>query len=78
MASRMYQTRGVNVTELVCRVGGKNAMIVGYGPGLHGVPKAIVVVDGELRAVKLKHIQLVDLPVDLRAKDKSREKDRRV
>lgn len=58
------------MTELRCKVDGHNAVIVGYGPGPRGVPKAIVIVSGELKAVKLKHIELLGLPDDLRPKPK--------
>lgn len=44
------------------------AAIVGYGPGVDGEPKAIVVVEGVLRAVALSAIELDDdrLPRKLR------------
>lgn len=40
-------------------------MIVGYGPGRKGRPMAIVVTGGKLQAVRLKDIDLADIPQDL-------------
>jgi hypothetical protein len=54
-----------------CQVRGERAMVVGYCPGKKGKIYAIVALGGKLRAVKLKHIELVDehedKVVDLRA-----------
>ena len=53
--------------NIVCKVFGKPAMIVGYGPGRKGKVMAIVVVEGALRAVRLKDIDLGETIQDLMA-----------
>lgn len=44
--------------KLLCKVHGKPAVIVGYGPGRKGKVRAIVVVEGKLKDVGFKDIQL--------------------
>ena len=51
--------------KILCKVHGKPAMIVGYGPGRKGRPMAIVVTKGKLEAVRLRDIDLSDVPQDL-------------
>ena len=53
--------------KLPCRVAGKAALIVGYAPGRKGRPMAMVITQGALRAVRLKDIELGELPEGLRA-----------
>lgn len=52
--------------RLLVKVNGKPTIIVGYGPGEGGVPKAIVVLDNRLHAVALSDIELPKLPKRLR------------
>lgn len=40
-------------------------MIVGYAPGRKGRPLAIVVTKGQLKSVRLKDIDLENVPQDL-------------
>ena len=47
--------------KIFCKVNGKPSVIVGYGPGRKGRPRAIVISEGKLRDVGLKDIEL-DLP----------------
>jgi hypothetical protein len=56
------------VSKLACLVDGIPAMVVGYGPGRKGRIHAIVVCEGTLRAVRLKDVQLVNVPADLQAR----------
>ena len=51
--------------KILCKVHGKPAMIVGYGPGKKGRPVVIVITQGQLKAVRLKDVNLADLPQDL-------------
>lgn len=51
--------------KILCKVAGKPAMIVGYAPGRKNRPVAIVITQGELRSVRLKDIDLTDVPQDL-------------
>lgn len=44
--------------KIPCRVNGKKALVVGYVAGAKGAVKAIVMTDGVLKAVKLRHIDL--------------------
>ncbi len=60
------------MTNLLCKIDGKPAIIVGYGPGPKGEPKAIVILNGELRAVKLKHIELENIPEEYQKAPKLR------
>ena len=53
--------------KLPCRVAGKAALIVGYAPGRKGRPMAMVITQGALRAVRLKDVELGELPEGLRA-----------
>jgi hypothetical protein len=48
-----------------CKVNGKPAVVVGYAPGQKMRPIAIVICDGELKGVKLKDLDLGDLPDQL-------------
>ena len=54
--------------KLPCKVNGKPALIVGYAPGPKGKPLVMVITEGELNAVRLKEIELGELPEALRAK----------
>jgi hypothetical protein len=47
--------------KIFCRVNGKQAVIVGYGPGRKGRPRAIVIANGKIQDVALKDIEL-ELP----------------
>jgi hypothetical protein len=51
--------------NIVCKVHGSDAMIVGYAPGKKGRPMAIIITQGILKAVRLRDIDLGDLPGDL-------------
>ena len=53
--------------KLPCRVAGKAALIVGYAPGRKGRPMAMVITQGALKAVRLKDIELAELPERLQA-----------
>lgn len=44
--------------KIICKVHGKPAVIVGYGPGRKGRPRAIVITHGRLLDVPLKEIEL--------------------
>jgi hypothetical protein len=44
--------------KIFCKVHGKSAVVVGYAPGRKGRPMAIVIVDGKLKDVRLKDIEL--------------------
>jgi hypothetical protein len=46
--------------KILCHVNGKPAVVVGYGPGRKGRPMAIVISEGQLRAVRLKDVKLED------------------
>ena len=48
--------------RLPCTVKGKTAFIVGYCPGSKGRVHAIVVCEARLRAVRLKDIELGEVP----------------
>lgn len=50
--------------KILCKVSGKPAMIVGYGPGQKGRPVAIVITQGRLKSVRLKDIDLNDVAQD--------------
>lgn len=54
--------------KIPCKVNGQAALIVGYVPGRKGRPMAMVITQGELKAVRLKHIELGELPERLQAK----------
>lgn len=47
--------------KIACKVQDKPALVVGYAPGKKGNPMAIVICDGKMKAVKLRHIDLGDL-----------------
>lgn len=44
--------------KIFCQVHGKQAVIVGYGPGRKGRPRAIVMTEGKLKDVALKDVVL--------------------
>jgi len=54
--------------RLSCKIKNKPALIVGYAAGKKGAIHAVVIVEGSLKAVRLKHVELGPLPDDLRAK----------
>lgn len=59
--------------KLSCRVEGKQGLIVGYAPGgkrnrIH----AIVVVEGELRHILLRQVELLNVPEGLGKPEKPR------
>lgn len=58
---------------LLCKIHGRPAAIVGYGPGEKGQPRAIVVMDGGLKAIRLDEVELPKLPKALRRKLKRRQ-----
>ena len=63
---------------ILVKVNGKDGAIIGYGPGEHGQPKAIVVIDGGLLAVALSDIELVSVPKKLQRKvEKSHRRQRK-
>ena len=51
--------------KILCKVNGKPAMIVGFGPGRKGRPVVIVITQGQLKSVRLKDIDLDNVPQDL-------------
>lgn len=53
--------------KLPCHIAGKAALIVGYAPGRKGRPMAIVITQGTLKAVRLKDVELGELPEKLQA-----------
>ena len=53
--------------RLACKVDGRPALIVGYTPGKKGKIHAVVITNGVMRAVRLKHIELVNPPEPLDA-----------
>jgi hypothetical protein len=55
--------------KIFCKVWGKPAVIVGYGPGRKGKTMAIVITEGMIVAVRLKDVELTELPDLLKAKD---------
>ena len=58
--------------RLFVKVNNQDTVIVGYGPGIAGQPKAIVILDGALHAVELKDVELQRLPKPLRRKHRRR------
>lgn len=44
--------------KIFCQVNGKQAVVVGYGPGRKGKVRAIVITEGVLKDVALKDIVL--------------------
>ena len=54
--------------KIPCRVAGAAALIVGYAPGRKGKPLAVVITEGALRAVRLKDIELGELPEALQGR----------
>jgi hypothetical protein len=59
---------------LLVKVRGADALIIGYGPGDGGTPKAIVVLAGAIEAVPLTDVKLVmgQFPKRLRRKLKNK------
>jgi hypothetical protein len=51
--------------KILCTVNGKAAVIVGFAPGRKGRPMVVVVTQGQLKAVRLKDIDLENVPNDL-------------
>lgn len=51
--------------KILCKVHGKPAMIVGYGPGRKGRPVAILISEGKMKSAPLKDIDLNEVPQDL-------------
>lgn len=56
------------MTQILCKVYGKKAMIVGYVPGVAGSPKAVIISEGILKVVNLEDVDLENLPKELRKK----------
>lgn len=54
--------------KLSCKIGGKDALIVGYAQGRKSKVMAVVICEGELRAVRLRDVQLQDVPEGLEKK----------
>lgn len=42
--------------KIFCHINGKQGVVVGYGPGRKGRPMAIVLVNGQLKAMRLKDV----------------------
>lgn len=61
--------------RLVVRVHDQLALIIGYGPGENGQPKAICVLDGGLTAVSLAEIELLSVPHKLRKRLKKTRRE---
>jgi len=51
--------------KLACKVNKKDALIVGYAQGKGGKILAIVITCGELRSVRLKDVELINIPEGL-------------
>lgn len=51
--------------KLACRVNGHPAMVVGYANAKRSKVWAIVIVQGELRPVRLRDIELLNVPEEL-------------
>lgn len=51
--------------KILCTVHGKPAMIAGFAPGRKGRPLVVVITQGKLKAVRLKDIDLENVPQDL-------------
>ena len=64
-ASTFYKE--LRSVKIFCHVHGKPAVVVGYGPGRKGKPRAIVIIDKQLKDVALRDIDLGDLPGKLLA-----------
>jgi hypothetical protein len=56
--------------KILCKVGGKLAMITGYCPDKHGRPQAVVITEGKLKAVRLRDLELMNVPPELEAAPK--------
>ena len=54
--------------KIPCKVNAKPALVVGYAPGRKGRPMVIVITEGHLKAIRLKDIELGELPEQLSAK----------
>jgi hypothetical protein len=44
--------------KIFCKVNGKQAVVVGYGPGRKGKVRAIVICEGRLQDVALRQLEL--------------------
>ena len=53
--------------KIPCKVNGKPALVVGYAPGKKNRPLAIVISEGMLKPVRLKDIELDELPEQLKS-----------
>jgi hypothetical protein len=62
--------------KIACKVFGKPGLVVGYAPGKKNRPLAIVITEGMLKPVRLKDIELVNVPDDLTAKVVPLKKDK--
>lgn len=51
--------------KIFCHVNQKPALIVGYAPGRKGKPVAIVITEGVLKSIRLKDLDLGQLPTQL-------------
>jgi hypothetical protein len=56
--------------KILCKVGAELAMITGYCPDKHGRPQAVVVCAGKLKAVRLRDVELLNVPPELERKTK--------
>lgn len=54
--------------KIPCKINGQPALIVGYAPGRKGRPMAMVITQGQIKAVRLKAIELGELPEPLQAR----------
>jgi hypothetical protein len=51
--------------KILCTVNNSPAVIVGFAPGRKGRPMVVVVTQGQLKSVRLKDIDLENVPNDL-------------
>jgi hypothetical protein len=51
--------------KILCKVNGKPAIIAGFAPGRKGRPMVVVITQGVMKAVRLKDIDLDNVPQDL-------------
>ena len=59
---------------LLVKVHDREALIVGYGPGEAGSPRAIVLMDGALSAVPLSDVEVIMKQIPKRLRRKLRKK----
>lgn len=57
--------------KIFCKVHDKPAVVVGYGPGKKGRPTAIVITEGQMKAIRLKDVVLGELPEQLLSRPKA-------